>query len=252
MPSEAQLIMLRAKLAAMEIARAPIQGALSLGDPGLDLALGGAGLLLGHWHLVAGDGLEAETGAAAGAFVASLIAPLATKGAVVWVMRRDDLYSPGLVGLGFPAERLIQVRVRDEAQALAALEESLRQTGVVAAVAETANVDFTAGRRLKLACETQGATGFIIRRRPFGGKASGSGQGSAATTRWRVMPAPSAPAEGEPGLGPPRWRVELERALGGRPSAWLLELCDGPYPLRVVAQLGDRQLAPPQPWRATG
>ena len=96
--------------------------------------------------------------------------PWPSSGAVVWVMRRDDLFAPGLASLGFPAERLIQVRVRSDAQALAALEDALAAVGVAAAVGEVEDVDLTAGRRLQLACETHGATGFVLRRRPFGGE----------------------------------------------------------------------------------
>jgi protein ImuA len=239
---------------------------LSLGDAGLDDALGG-GLALGRWHEAAGEGLEAETGVSAGAFVAALAAPLAARGAVVWVMRRDDLYPPGLVGLGFPAERLIQVRVRDEAQTLAVLEEALRSPGVAAAIGEAAAVDLTAGRRLQLACEARGATGFILGRRPFGGSWLAPVHGSAAATRWLIAPAPSAlapsalapsvSASSLSGLGPPRWKATLERARGGRPSIWLLELRHGfspsaEAPLRVVAELGDRHLASTPSWRAAG
>ena len=171
-------------------------------------------------------------------------------------MRRSDLHAPGLQGLGFPADRLIQVQVRDEAQALSALEDALGSAGVAAAIGEVEGVDLTAGRRLQLACEKQGATGFIIRRRPFGGparraEAAGALSGSAAATRWVIASAPSAPTAG-PGLGAPRWRVSLERCRGGRPGAWIMEKSDGPYPLRVVADLGDRQLETPQPLRLAG
>ena len=38
-----------------------------------------------------------------------------------------------------------------------------------AVIAEIEDVDLTAGRRLQLACEKHGATGFVIQRRPFGG-----------------------------------------------------------------------------------
>src|SRR6185503_20325463 len=102
------------------------------------------------------------------AFTARLAAPLAERGAVVWVMRRDDLHAPGLEGLGFPGRRLIQVVVSEEAEALAALEDALGSAGVAAAIGEAAAVDLVAGRRLQLACEKHGATGFVIRRRPFG------------------------------------------------------------------------------------
>jgi protein ImuA len=204
-------------------------------------------------HEAGGDGLELETAAAAGGFVAALAAPLAMRGAVVWILRRDDLFAPGLATLGFPAEQLIQVCVRDDAAALGALEAALASPGVAAAVGEIETVDLTAGRRLQLACEAQGATGFVLRRAPFGVRGGARMAGaSAAATRWRIAPAPSEPAPGEPGLGAPRWRASLERARGGRTGTWILEQCDGAFPLRVVAELGDRALARPQPLSLAG
>jgi protein ImuA len=252
MPAEARLEILRAKLALIEGARAPSARVLPFGDPRLDDVLPGGGLPLGRWHEAAGEGLELETATAAGAFVTTLAAPLAEHGAVVWVMRRDDLFAPGLASLGFPAQRLIQVRVRSDTQALAALEDALAAYGVAAAIGEIGSLDLTAGRRLQLACEAHGATGFVLRRRPFGGAVRAEPPGTAAATRWKIAPAPSQPPPGEPGLGPPRWRVELERSRGGRTGAWLVERSDGAFPLRVVAELGDRQLASAEPLSLVG
>ena len=255
MSRQARLSAMRGALASLETA-APARGVAPFGDERIDGALPGRGLPLGRWHELAGEGLELETAAAAGAMAALMAAPLATKGAVVWVMRRDDLYAPGLEGLGFPADQLIQVRARDEAQALAAFEDALAAAGVAAVIGEAEEVDLTAGRRLQLACERRGATGFVIRRRPFGGPSGGRAKraagGSAASTRWTIACAPSVPQPGEPGLGAPRWTLELERCRGGRPGAWIVEQTDGPYPLRVVAELGDRHLAAPQPLRLAG
>jgi protein ImuA len=183
-----------------------------------------------------------------------MAAPLARLGEVVWVLRRDDLHAPGLAGLGFPPGRLIQVCARDEAEALSVMEDALATVGVCAVVGEVEAVDLTAGRRLQLACEKRGATGFLIRRRPFGGQARREAAGSAAATRWAVAAAPSEPPAGEFGLGPPRFAVELQRCRGGRTGAWLFEAplaydmenWDGTHPLRLVADLADRQLAPTQ------
>ncbi len=250
MSRQARLSAMRAAVSALEAA--PARGVAPFGDARLDGALAGGGLPLGRWHDLAGEGLELETAAAAGAMAALMAAPLAKRGAVVWVMRRDDLYAPGLEGLSFPADELIQVCARDEAQALAAFEDALAAAGVAAVIGEAEDIDLTVGRRLQLACERRGATGFVVRRRPFGGGRARRGGGSAAATRWKVAPAPSEPAPGEPGLGSPRWRLELERCRGGRPGAWIVEQSDGANPLRVVAELGDRHLAAPQPLRLAG
>ena len=241
----------------MGVGAVAAHGVLAFGDGRIDGVLPGGGLPLGCWHEASGEGMEIETAAVAGAFVATLATPLAARGAVVWIMRRDDLYAPGLSGLGFPASRLIQVKAKDEAEALTALTDALGCAGVAAAIAEVEAVDLTAGRRLQLACEKRGATGFVIRRRPYGGAARGAEGGSAAATRWKIAPAPSEPLPGEPGLGAPRWRVGLERCRGGRTGSWIMEKTDmekigNAHPLRLVADLGDRQLETPQPWRLAG
>jgi hypothetical protein len=137
---------------------------------------------------------------------------------VVWVLQREDLHAPGLAALGLPPHRLIYVSVRNDEEALAALEDALRTRGVAAAWGEIDRVDLVAGRRLQLACEAKGATGFVLRRRLYGDRRAGQEEGSAAATRWSVAPAPSDPGEA-PGLGPPRWRVRLERCRGGGPGA---------------------------------
>lgn len=257
---ERRLAALRAKIAALEAGGREDSESLPFGDPRLDGCLPGAGLPLGRWHEFMGEGLETETAAAPAAFAALTAAPLAQKGEGVWVLRRDDLHAPGLMGLGFPPERLIQVWVHDETEALAVAEDALSTAGVAAVFAEVEDVDLTAGRRLQLACERRGATGLVIRRRPYGGGLGRKATGSLATTRWRIASAPSEPPAGEFGLGAPRWRVSLERCRGGRPGAWLMEAADaysweaghGTHPLRLVAELGDRELAPAQPVRLAG
>jgi len=247
------LAALRAEIAALETGGRADSDSLPFGAPEVDGLLPGGGLPLGRWHEITGAGLETETGAAPAAFAALMATPLVHRGEAVWVFRRDDLFAPGLAGLGFPAERLIQVCARDEAEALSVMEDALATVGVAAVFGEVEDVDLTAGRRLQLACEKHGATAFALRRRPFGG-AGKREAGSTAATRWRIASAPSEPPAGEFGLGAPRFEVTLERCRGGRTGAFLfeaweaysLEITDGAHPLRLVADLGDRQLAPAQ------
>ena len=254
------LAALKAKIIALENGSRAAFGVLPFGAPDLDAAFLKGGLPLACWHELTGQGMEAETCAAPAAFAALMAAPLACRGEAVWILRRDDLFAPGLAGLGFPADRLIQVCARDEAEALAVAEDALATQGVSAVFVEVEAVDLVAGRRLQLACEKRGATGFVLRRRPYGGGERKSASGTAAATRWAIASAPSQTPPGEFGLGPPRWQVSLERCRSGRPGTWLMEAADaysyedhhGTHPLRLVAQLGDRQLAPTQPLRLAG
>lgn len=250
---------LAAKIAALETGGRADAGVLPFGHDLIDACLPGGGLPLGRWHEIVGPGMEVETAAAPCAFAALTAAPLAARGEAVWVLRRHDLWAPGLAGLGFPPEKLIQVCARDEAEALSVMEDALSTVGVAAVFGEVEAVDLTAGRRLQLACEKRGATGFVLKRRPYGGSAKKESAGSVAATRWRVASAPSEPPAGEFGLGAPRFEVALERCRGGRARAWILEAQaaysweagDVAHPLRLVAPVGDRELAPAQlPHRA--
>src|SRR5436190_14453313 len=164
--ASAKIAALRAKVAAIESGGRAGCGVLPFGTPSLDERLPGGGLPLGRWHEIVSPGLETETAAAPAAFAALMAAPLAKAGEAVWVLRRDDLWAPGLAGLGFSPERLIQVCARDEAEALSVMEDALATVGVACVFGEVEGVDLTAGRRLQLACEKRGATGFLIRRRP--------------------------------------------------------------------------------------
>lgn len=244
---EARLAAARGQIAALEAGTRTPSLVQPFGDARVDDCLPGGGLPLGRWHELTAGGMETETGAVAAGFAALLALPMTARGAAVWILRRDDLYAPGLERLGLAARGLIQVRVRDEVQALMALEDALGSTGVAAAVCEVEDVDLTAGRRLQLACERHGATGLIVRRRPFGGASRKAVGGSAAATRWRIAPSASDPPAGEPGLGAPRWHAALERCRGGRPGDWIFEgrqeADHGPHPLRVVTGLADHGLA---------
>ncbi len=220
---------------------------LSLGDLRVDGCFLGGGLPLGCWHEMVGTETDLESAAITAGFTARLCAGLAQAGQVVWVLRREDLYAPGLSELGLAPGRLMLVRTTSEAETLAALEDALSARGVAAAVGEIERIGLTAGRRLQLACERRGATGFLLHRRLFGSAPGQTARAepAVAASRWRIAPALSETAPGEPGLGAPRWAVRLERARGGRSGGWIMEAYDGAAPFRVVAELADHRVAAP-------
>ena len=218
---------------------------LPFGDARVDACLPGGGLPLGRWHEITGEGMEVETAAAPAAWSARLGSRLAGPGGSgegVWILQCEDLHPPGLAALGL---RPIFVQVRNDVEALAAAEDALRARGVAAVWAEVAELDLTAGRRLQLACEAHGATGFVLRRRLWA-RRGGAETSTGSASRWRVTSAPSDPGD-EPGLGPARWRVGLERVQGGRPGAWIMENSDEAAGetdrIRVVSELAVDGLA---------
>jgi protein ImuA len=165
-----QLEALRARVARIEGRSGSCARVLPFGDARVDGCLPSGGLPLGRWHELAGEGMDLETGVSAAAFGARVCSRLAGRGQVVWVLQREDLHAPGLAALGLAPHRLIYVAVRNDEEALAALEDALRTRGVSAAWGEVDQVDLVAGRRLQLACEAKGATGFVLRRRLYGDK----------------------------------------------------------------------------------
>ncbi|WP_207478159.1 ImuA family protein [Arenibaculum pallidiluteum] len=199
--------------------------------PALGAALPEGGLPLGCLHEVSagtGPGEDPWGGAATG-FAAALAGRIAAlHGPVLWVRRAEarrgaaEPYAPGLAAWGLGPERLIVVRARAEAEILWALEEALRCRGLGAVLAEVDGIDATAGRRLQLAAEAGGVTALLLR---LGRRRAPA---SAAVTRWAVSAAPgrvvrTPDGADEPGVGAPRWRVELLRCRGGRPGVWLAE-----------------------------
>jgi protein ImuA len=237
---------LRARLAGLEAVGRGGSKVMALGLPGIDGALPGGGLARGCLHELCG---APSLGAALG-FAAVLLGRLmAAGGHVVWIGPRDELFGPGLAELGLAAERLIVVRARSREARLWALEEALRSSGLVAALAETGPPTLTQSRRLQLAAETKGVTALLLR-------PSGAGDPpSAATTRWWITAAPSAPT-GRPrqSSGLPHWRIELMRCRGGRTGSWRIAWHgDGwheiPDSVALAAEPADRSAAAAGPTR---
>jgi protein ImuA len=218
---------------------------LPLGDERIDSVLPGGGLPLGRLHEMTSDGLAAETGIPGTVFIVSLLARLPPSSPVLWIAPCCDLYPPGLLEYGLDPGRLILARTDDDVGTQMAMETALREGGLAAVVGEMAALPRLPARRLHLACLARGVTGFVLRRRPFRQKRgqTPTREGTAATTRWRLSPAPSQP-DLPPEPGPTRLHAELLYARGGRDGAWTLEVTDATHPVRVVAELSDLPAAP--------
>ena len=159
-----------------------------------------------------------------------------TRGKVLWCVTRQDLFAPALAQAGLKSDRVIYLEAGDDKTVLACFEEGLRHGGLGAVVAEVARLPMTASRRLQLAAEGSGTIGIALRRWRRQTEAADFGQPTAATTRWRVSALPSAPLP-VPGVGRPRWLVELIRCRAGESADFELEACDDTGRLALPADL---------------
>jgi protein ImuA len=199
------------------------------------------GLPTATLHEIEGAAWDAETGAAATGFAASVL-PRSPSGLILWAVRQETPFPPRLASFGLDADRVIFCRCPNDKETLAALEEALAARGIAAAIGEVCGATLTQSRRLHLICERSGATGLLLRRQFNGTGARRKAQGSAATTRWRVRFAPTEPQT--PGLGPPRWQVDLLYRRGGMPASFLVEWNDETGDLYLVAKLADNEAVP--------
>lgn len=236
---------LRAQIEKIEGRGRRAKSVLPFGIAEVDSRLPGGGLTLGALHEIAGGGNGAVDGAAAALFAAGIAAR--TRGKVLWVITRPDLFAPALAQAGLSPDRVIYVEAGNDKTVLACVEEGLRHGGLGAVVGEVARLDMTASRRLQLCAEGSGTIGIALRRWRRQTEASDFGQPTAAATRWRVSVIPSATLA-VPGVGRHRWLLELIRARAGESADFEVEACDDTGRLALPAELVHRP-APAEGWR---
>jgi protein ImuA len=160
--------------------------------------------------------------------------PLALVVTAGWMRERGRPYARGLAGMDADAARLVLICVDRDAQALWALEETLKSGAVAGAIGTLEQAPFVAGRRLDFAARAGSALGVMLRAR--------AGEDlSAARVRWRISAAPSGldPLDGK-APGPLRMRAEVVRRRDGAPGVFEWEQDDATPRLRLVARLaGD-------------
>lgn len=189
------------------------------GNIGFDAGLGfiknsfpNASFPLGAIHEFFCNG--AEDISASSGFIAGILSAIMRKGGVsLWISSSQNIFPPALKSFGIEPDKIIFINVPKEKEILWVMEEALKCEGLAAVIAETSEISFTASRRLQLAVEQSRVTGFIIRRNP-------KNLTTACVTRWQITPLPSVSEDGLPGVGFPRWNVELLKVRNGTPGMW--------------------------------
>lgn len=156
--------------------------------------------------------------AATNGFIAGLLGQLiCTTGNCLWISTRRTIYPPALKLFGIDPDRIIFIDVASPSDALWVVEEALRCNAVAAVVGEIKELGFTESRRLQLAAEQSGVTGFVHRYQPR------SQNVVACVTRWQIKSMASTIHDDMPGVGYPRWEVQLTKVRNGKPGTWQVE-----------------------------
>jgi protein ImuA len=159
-----------------------------------------------------------EDTAACGAFIAGLVKTLLKQGgACLWISWSRRIYPPALKLFGVDPDRVVFVDVPLLKDVLWVTEEALKCDGVAAVICEAQQISFTQSQRLQLAVEKSHVTGFILR------KEARKLNTTACVSRWKITQVPSQLRKGMPGVGAPRWQVELLKVRNGNPGIWTVE-----------------------------
>jgi len=219
MPPNPAIQKLRQRIASLEDVPRRFSQTIPIAEP-INHWLPFRGLPVHCIHEVKGSSL-----APAVVFAAILSSRIAgDRGNILLISPDRSLYLPGLLPYGVRADQVLHVVAKRPMDRLWAVMETLRCSGVSSVIAFVDNLDLTESRRLQLAAEASGATGFLV-----GGAAAGCI--AAPVTRWKI-----SPVRGEPGhrLNEPVWEVDLRYSRGGRPGKWILEWRGGLLSPRAI------------------
>ncbi len=159
-----------------------------------------------------------EHAAACTGFITGILSALMQNGkACIWISKTRKLFPAALKNFGVEPARVIFIDLQLEKDVLWVMEEALKCKGLAAVVGEVKEITFAQSQRLQLALEKTKVTGFVLR--TDANKVSTT----ACVARWKITPLASQLEEGMPGIGYPRWRVDLLRVRNGNPGSWDIE-----------------------------
>ena len=152
--------------------------------------------------------------ASAIAFSAILSVRIArNQGNILYIAPDRSHYPLGLLPYGVKLDQILHISARRPQNLIWAVMEALRCSQVSSVIALVDYLNLTDSRRLQLAAETSGATGFLI------GSATAVSI-AAPITRWKI-----SSARGKLGhrLDEPVWALDLLYCRSGCPGEWTLE-----------------------------
>jgi protein ImuA len=167
-----------------------------------------------------------EDAAATKGFISGILGALmGSSGTSLWISTSPSIFPPALKNFGILPERLIFVTVQKDDDVFWVMDEALKCGALAAVIAEMHGISFTASRRFQLAVEQSQVTGFILR------NSLRKVNTTACVSRWKVTSLASDPIEDLPGIGFPKWKVELLRIRNGRAGVWEIQWMNGGFKL---------------------
>ena len=161
---------------------------------------------------------EQEHTAATSGFIGGLMKSLMKRDSIcIWVSAMRRSFPIAFKSFGMAPDRILFIDLEREKDVLWATEEAMKCKGIGAVIAEVRELTFMQSRRLQLAVEESKVTGFILRSDPRRICTT------ASIARWQIIPRPSVQEGSLPGVGYPRWEVNLQKARNGRPGKWTIE-----------------------------
>ena len=160
----------------------------------------------------------AEDAAVTSGFILGVLSTLMQKGGVsLWISSSRTVFPPALKSFGIEPDKIVFIDVPKQKDVLWVVEEALKCEGLAAVIGEIPEISFKLSRRLQLAEEQSRVTGFILRVNQLNLNTT------ACVTRWKITSLPSVLPDGMPGVGFPKWNVELLKVRNGKPGTWQIE-----------------------------
>lgn len=167
---------------------------------------------------------EPADAASSSGFITALTGKFMKDGGLcLWVSNGSKVFPAALKHFGLQPDRIVFINAPKLKDALWIIEEALKCEALTAVIAEIRELGFTESRRLQLAAEQSGVTGFIHRICPYAENAT------ACTARWKITSLPATTHDGLPGVGHCSWEVQLLKVRNGRPASWKVTFSGGRF-----------------------
>lgn len=186
---------------------------LSLGD--IESAFPNKTFPLGAVHELIST--SPETASSTNGFISVVLGKLLQRDNYCLWIGKQRIYPPALKLFGIEPDHVLFIDASRQKDILWAIEEALKCDALTAVVGELHEINFNDSRRLQLAVERSRVTGFIHRHCPK------SENAVACVSRWKISPISSALHNDLPGVGFPRWNVELLKVKNGKPQSWQVQ-----------------------------